>query len=77
MARMEEHSPATLAADLPDHGPCQGDFGHIVFVYGDYEAYELEVHFADGYTVAVVTMEADQVRPATRRDVLCVRRLSA
>lgn len=46
-----------------------GDVGTIVHRYGDGEAYEVEFVALDGHTRAVVTVEADQVRSVTGRDM--------
>lgn len=50
--------------------------GVVVHMYSDGEAYELEIFALDGRTLDVVTVEADQVHPVSRRDVLHVRELS-
>jgi hypothetical protein len=46
-------------------------------IHGDHEGYELEIFSADGHTLDVVTVDAEQVRPVNRRDVLHVRERSA
>lgn len=73
---IQEHERAVLTVDLPEHHLRIGDVGTIVHIYGDGKAYELEIFSADGHTLDVVTVEADQVRPVSRRDVLHVRELS-
>lgn len=60
-------------ADLPEYDLKAGDVGVVVHIYGDGEAYELEVFALDGRTLTVVTVEAAQLRPVSRRDVLHVR----
>lgn len=58
-----------LARDLPEAGLVAGTVGAIVFVYGcDCEAQHFEVEFidADGTTIAVATVAADDIRPAIR-----------
>jgi hypothetical protein len=64
---------AVLTTDLPDHHLKAGDIGVVVMIHGDHEGYELEIFGADGHTVDVVTVEANQVRPISRHDVLHVR----
>ena len=44
-------------------------------IYGNHEAYEVEIFHADGQTLDVVTVEARQVRPVTHRDVMHARTL--
>lgn len=74
---IQEHDRAVLTVDLPEHDLKAGDVGTVVHIYSDGAAYELEIFSADGHTLDVVTVEADQVRPVSRRDVLHVRQLSA
>ena len=51
--------------------------GVVVMIHGDHAGYELEIFSADGQTLDVVTVMAEQVRPVNRRDVLHVRERSA
>lgn len=71
-----EHNRAILTADLPDHGLKAGDMGTVVHIYADGKAYELEFFTLDGHTLDVVTVEAAQVRAATRRDMLHARAMN-
>ncbi|TVR20811.1 MAG: DUF4926 domain-containing protein [Anaerolineaceae bacterium] len=74
---IKEHEQVVLTADLPEHDLKAGDVGVVVHIYGDGEAYELEIFALDGgRTLDVVTVEAAQVRPISRRDVLHVRERS-
>ena len=66
-----------LTVDLPEYQLQTGDVGVVVMIHGDHEGYELEIFSADGTTLDVVTVEAAQVRPVSRNDVLHVRELSA
>ena len=52
-----------------------GDVGTIVHVYQDGKVYEVEFVALDGHTRAVVTLEANQVRPVTRRDMTHAREM--
>ena len=72
-----EHDRAVLTVDLPEHDLKAGDVGTVVHIYSDGEAYEIEFFALDGRTLDIVTVEAAQVRPVSRRDVLHVRELSA
>jgi len=62
-----------LERDMPDHGLRMGDLGAVVEVY---EAEGLEVEFvtASGRTVALVTLNARDVRPVADDDLVSVRR---
>jgi len=48
---------------MPEHGLRAGDIGTVVLVHEDGAGYEVEFVTLDGKTVAVVTLEPDQVRP--------------
>ena len=71
-----EHERAVLTVDLPDHDLKAGDVGTVVHVYNDGAAYEIEFFALDGRTLNVVTVEADQARPVSPRDVMHVRERS-
>ena len=58
-----------LEAELPDCGLARGDIGTVVLVHGDGVGYEVEFTAVDGSTVAVVSLSADQVRPATHGEI--------
>jgi hypothetical protein len=74
---IQEHERAVLTKDIPDQGLKAGDVGTVIHIYKDGAAYEIEFFALDGRTLDVVTLEADQVRPVGRRDMLHVRELSA
>jgi hypothetical protein len=50
-----------------------GDVGTVVHVYGTGEGFEVEFLIPSGHTVAVATLDADDVREAGEREVLHVR----
>jgi hypothetical protein len=72
---INEHDQVVLAANLPQHQLQAGDLGVVVHIHGDHAGYELEIFSADGHTLDVVTVNANQVRPVNRRDVLHVREI--
>lgn len=72
-----EHERAVLTSNLPGTDFKAGDVGTVVHVYSDGQAYEIEFFAFDGRTLDVVTVEAHQVRPIGRRDVMHVRELTA
>jgi len=69
MIMLKEHERIVLTSAVTAEGLEGGDVGTIVHVYEDGEAYEVEFVALDGHTTAVVTLEASQVRPVTRRDM--------
>ena len=73
---MNEHDLVVLNRDLPEHGLTEGDVGTIVHVYTDGEAYEVEFVLASGETVAVLTLEAGDLRPRSGREILHSRGIS-
>jgi hypothetical protein len=70
---MKEQERVVLAADVTEEGLKRGDVGTIVHVYRDGKAYEVEFVTLEGKTVAVVTLEADQVRPIRPGEVIHAR----
>ncbi len=68
-----EHERVVLTVSRPDDNLEAGDVGTVVHVYADRKAYEVEFVALDGHTTAVATVEADQVRRVTRKDMTHVR----
>lgn len=75
-SQLEELEEAVLLVDLSAKGLLRGDVGTVVHVYGDHAAYEVEFMTKNGNTIAVETLEANQVRPVMPRDLWHVRELS-
>jgi hypothetical protein len=73
---MKEHERVVLKTALPAEGLESGDVGTVVHVYRDGRAYEVEFVTLDGRTAAVVTLEASQVRPVSRREITHARELA-
>lgn len=71
---LSEHSIVVLTRDIPDAGLCSGDVGAIVHVYSAGDAYEVEFVEGDGTTVAVVTLDSQDVRPIGSGELLHTRR---
>lgn len=70
---IKEHERVALTAAVPDQGIGPGDVGTVVHVYKEGAAYEVEFITLDGHTAAVVTIEAAQVRPVSRREITHAR----
>ena len=75
MGRGEAHARA-LTRDIDEHGLKTGDVGAVVHAYADRRAYEVEFVTAKGKTVAVLTLEAGDIRPMDRSEILHVRHLA-
>ena len=70
---IEEHDQVILTRDLPEHGLVAGDIATVVAVHQQGAGYTLEFMTVLGDTLAVVTVEAADVRPAAEREVPHVR----
>jgi hypothetical protein len=73
---IQELEAVALTQDLPEHGLERGDVGAVVLVHGNGLAYEVEFVGYDGSTLALLTLEAGQVRPLTSQDIPHVRSLA-
>ena len=72
---LRELDLAALRHDLPAHGLIRGDVGTVVLVHGHGQAYEVEFLTADGRTLAVETLRADELEPVAGKHVLHVRNI--
>jgi Domain of unknown function (DUF4926) len=62
-----------LNRDLPEHGLRKDDLGAVVEVY-EPDGFEVEFVTASGRTVALLTLNARDVRPVGDDDLVSVRR---
>lgn len=69
-----EHSMVALNDDRTADGLHAGDVGAVVHVYGDGKAYEVEFVDGSGTTVALLTLDAADVRPIEAGELLHTRR---
>lgn len=60
---------AILTVDLPEYGLKAGDVGVVVLVHDEGTGYTVEFMTLDGETVAIVTLDAPQVRPVSFGEV--------
>jgi len=74
---MKELDQVVLAVDVPAQGLVAGDVGTIVLIHREGQAYEVEFMTLEGKTVAVVTLEASQVRPVGQREIVHARELAS
>jgi Domain of unknown function (DUF4926) len=72
---IKEYNEIVLLADKPDKGLLKGDVGIVIEIYDNHEGYEVEFITKEGKTVAVVTLDANEVRPIGNKDMLHVREL--
>ena len=74
---IKELDTVVLSCDFPDHRLKRGDIGVIVHCYKVGEAFEVEFITGQGETVAVVTLNTEQVRLMQDKEILHVRKLRA
>lgn len=72
---IKELDQVVLAADVPAEGLMAGDVGTVVLIHRDGRAFEVEFLTLEGKTVAVVMLEASQVRPVGQREIVHAREL--
>lgn len=74
---MNEHDTVVLTRPLPDHGLKAGDVGAIVHVHNSGKAFEVEFVAGGGATMALVTLDADDLRAVADSEILHVRDVPA
>ena len=74
---MNEHDMVVLKRALADHGLEAGDVGAIIHVYEGAHAFEVEFVAGGGTPLAVVTLEANDIRAVDSSEILHVRRVAA
>jgi hypothetical protein len=70
---IEEHDQVVLTRDLPEHGLVAGDIAVVIAVHRSGAGYTLEFITVAGETIAIVTVDAADVRPARAWEVAHVR----
>jgi hypothetical protein len=70
---IRELDSVALTGDHPDRCLEEGDVGKVVHRYASGEAFEVEFLAGDGTTLAVLTLERDEIRPLERTDTFHVR----
>jgi Domain of unknown function (DUF4926) len=75
MSEIKELDVVALTCDLPEHRLARGDVGTAVLVHGKGAAFEVEFVGYDGHTIALLTLERNQVRPLRTNDIPHVREL--
>jgi hypothetical protein len=74
---IQELDTVVLTHDIETHGLKAGDIGAVVLSHGDGRAFEVEFVTGQGQTVAVLTLEAHEVRPMQGQEILHARELAA
>ena len=73
---IREFEPVVLTVDLPQYGLQAGDVGTVADIHPSGKAYEVEVFRVDGSTYDVVTVQEDQIRPATKNEMTHARAIT-
>jgi hypothetical protein len=73
---IKEHDCVVLTKNLPKNKLEAGDIGTVVHIHNGGIAYEVEFMTLAGETVAIVTVDASQVRALNRRDLAHTRELA-
>ena len=71
-----ELESVVLEVDMPQKGLLRGDIGVVALVHDQGAGYEVEFSTLDGETMAVITLLADQIRPASGREIAHARSVS-
>lgn len=74
---IKELDTVVLNRDLIEHGLEQGDVGTVVHRYSTGETLEVEFVTGEGKTVAILTLDAEEVRPMRSKEVLHARDLGS
>lgn len=72
---IKELDTVVLKRDLSEHGLERGDVGTVVHRYITGKAMEVEFVTGEGQTVAVLTLDTEDVRPMRSKEVLHARGL--
>src|SRR5690242_8533169 len=70
---IDELDLVVLKRDLPKERLAAGDVGTVVLVHQQGAGYEVEFTTLSGDTVAVVTLDASDVRPVEAREIVHAR----
>ena len=73
---IDELDLVVLKRDLPDTRLAAGDVGTVMLVHQQGAGYEVEFTTLSGDTVAVVTLDASDVRPVEAREIIHARAVS-
>lgn len=71
---IRELDSVALKHDIAAHGLEQGDIGAVVHCYDD-TAYEVEFVTADGKTIALLTLNHEDIQPIRGKVVLHAREM--
>lgn len=73
---INELDTVALDRDLVEYSLAKGDLGTVVHAYEDGRAFEVEFITLAGDTIAVVTLEAGDIRPIREREIAHAREVA-
>jgi len=73
---IRELDTVVLTHDIKEYGLTVGDIGAVVHCYKDSNTYEVEFITADGKTIAVLTLSANDIRLMKEREILHAREIA-
>ena len=65
-----------LTRPVPEYGLAVGDVGTVVMVYDGGKGFTVEFMTVKGKTIAIVTLDADAVRPVEEREIVNARQVA-
>jgi hypothetical protein len=74
---IKELETIVLSRNIPEYGLSRGDIGAVVHSYKGGDTLEIEFVTGEGHTIAVVTLDATDVRPMNANEILHVREMKA
>ncbi len=74
---IRELDSVALTHNITEYGLQRGDIGAVIHCYKDDVAFEVEFATAEGKTIAVLTLNRDEIRPLSGREILHARTLRA
>jgi hypothetical protein len=73
---IKELDTVVLTHDIGEYDLKEGDIGAVVHCYSDGIAFEVEFVTAEGRTIAVLTLNSDDIRLMSNREILHVREIA-
>ena len=72
---IDELDTVILSHDIDEYGLKDGDIGAVVHCYSDGLAFEVEFVTGEGETVAVLTLNSQDIRPMHGNEIFHVREM--
>ena len=77
MKKIEEFDLVVLTTNLPTEGLTIGDVGTVVDIHRGGEGFTVEFITLDGQTIAIVVLDATQIRPIIKGEMSHSRLIAA